>query len=287
MVVEIPPGLSARQTSQLLAERGVVVWAPAFRLILRAAGVEKRLQPGFYRFRRHDWPFTVARRLALGQTDEVKVVIPEGWRVSQVAERLAAAGVADAAQFEALAAQRNWEGRLFPATYRFPPGLGAERAGARMVQEFDLVVGGAYSAARAPRSLPEILILASIVEREAEKPEERPMIAAVYRNRLLRRMPLQADPTVQYALGYWKKNLSRADLKFPSPYNTYLHYGLPPGPICSPGLDSIRAALSPARTDALYFVADGTGGHVFSRTNEEQNRARAATRARRTSARAQ
>ncbi|NNN06926.1 MAG: endolytic transglycosylase MltG [Elusimicrobia bacterium] len=278
VAVEIPPGLSARQTAELLGRRRVVVSVTAFRLILKAAGLDRRLKPGFYSLRVHQWPFSLARKLALGETDEVKVVIPEGWRVEQVAERLAAAGVADGQEFATLAAARRLEGRLFPATYRFPPGFGAERAAARMTAEFDRQIAAAYAAAQ-PRpklTLDQALILASIVEREAVRADERPKIAAVYLNRLKRRMPLQADPTVQYALGYWKKELSRADLKTPSPYNTYLHGGLPPGPICSPGLDSVLAALNPAPSDALYFVADAAGGHVFSATNEEQNRARAA-----------
>ena len=278
VAVEIPPGLSARQTAELLGRRRVVVSVTAFRLILKAGGLDRRLKPGFYSLRVHQWPFSLARKLALGETDDVKVVIPEGWRAEQVAERLAAAGVADAGEFKALAAARRLEGRLFPATYRFPPGFGAERAAARMTAEFDRQAAAAYAAAlpRPKLTLDQALILASIVEREAMRADERPMIAAVYLNRLKRRMPLQADPTVQYALGYWKKDLTRADLKTPSSYNTYLHGGLPPGPICSPGLDSIMAALSPAASDALYFVADAAGGHVFSATNEEQNRARAA-----------
>ena len=278
VAVEIPPGLSARQTAQLLGRRRVVASVTAFRLILKVGGLERRLKPGFYSLRVHQWPFSLARKLALGETDDEKVVIPEGWRAEQVAERLAAAGVADAGEFKALAASKRLEGRLFPATYRFPPGFGAERAAARMTAEFDRQAVAAYVAAQ-PRpklTLDQALILASIVEREAMRADERPMIAAVYLNRLKRHMPLQADPTVQYALGYWKRDLSRADLKTPSPYNTYLHGGLPPGPICSPGLDSIMAALNPAASDALYFVADAAGGHVFSATNEEQNRARAA-----------
>jgi UPF0755 protein len=254
----------------------VVASVPAFRVFLKVGGLDRRLKPGFYNLRRHEWPFTLARKLALGETDDLKIVVPEGWRATQIAERLGADGVADAREFAALAAARYLEGRLFPATYRFPPGYGAERVAARMSAEFDRQIAAAYAAARpAPSlSLDQALTLASIVEREAMLAEERPTIAAVYLNRLKRRMPLQADPTVQYVLGYWKKGLTRDDLKTPSPYNTYLHMGLPPGPICSPGLDSFSAVLKPTQTAALYFVADMTGGHVFSETNEQQNAAR-------------
>ena len=106
-------------------------------------------------------------------------------------------------------------------------------------------------------------------------PAEKPLIAAVYFNRMRMRMRLEADPTVQFALGFWKKRLNFEDLKAASPYNTYTHYGLPPGPICSPGLDSIRGVLSPAQTSAIYFVADAKGGHVFSNTMSEHNKAKA------------
>jgi UPF0755 protein len=277
IALEIPEGLSARQTAELLGRKGVVVSPLAFRVLLKASGLERRLKPGFYALRAREWPFALARKLALGETDDVKIVIPEGWRAGQIAERLGSAGVADAREFAALAESRKLEGRLFPATYHFPPGAGAERAAARMTAEFDRQIGAAYAAAspKPALTLDQALVLASIVEREAMLAEERPKIAAVYLNRLKRRMPLQADPTVQYALGYWKKGMTRDDLKTPSPYNTYLHQGLPPGPICNPGLDSFAAALNPANTSALYFVADMTGGHVFSDTNDEQNEARA------------
>ena len=137
-------------------------------------------------------------------------------------------------------------------------------------------IGMAYASAslRPSLSLDEALSLASIVEREAVLKSERAVIAAVYLNRLKKRMPLQADPTVQYAVGYWKKGLTRADLAISSPYNTYRRQGLPPGPICSPGLQSFLAVLKPSDTRALYFVADARGGHIFSETNEEHSEAR-------------
>ena len=274
--VEIPQGLSARQTAELLAREGVVVSVPLFRLLMKAARDDRRLKPGTYTLRVREWPTVVLRKLTLGQTDDLKITLPEGLRAEQVAERLAADGIADAGDFAAYARVRRLEGRLFPSTYRFPPGYGAERAAARMTAAFDHEIGAAYAAAspNPALSLDETLTLASIVEREAVLPAERPIIAAVYSNRLKRRMPLQADPTVQYALGSWKQGLTRDDLKTPSPYNTYLRQGLPPGPICSPGLASFLAALKPAETGALYFVADAKGGHVFSETNEEHAEAR-------------
>jgi len=274
--VEIPERLSARQTAELLGEKRVVASVPLFRLLLKVTRFDRHLKPGSYTLRVHEWPTTVVRKLTLGLTDDVKIVIPEGWRASQIAERLAADGVADANDFTAYARLRKLEGRLFPSTYHFPPGYGADRAAQRMTEAFDREIGAAYAAAspKPALTLDEALIVASIVEREAVLPQERPIIAAVYLNRLRKRMLLQADPTVQYALGFWKKGLTRDDLKVPSPYNTYVRQGLPPGPICSPGLGSFAAALKPADTRALYFVADAKGGHVFSETNEEHAEAR-------------
>ena len=274
--VEIPEGLSARQTVQLLAEKGVVPSSFAFRVFLKLTRFERRLKPGAYTLRVREWPTLVARKLTLGLTDGVKVTIPEGFRASQIAERLEAAGAADADEFEALVKTRKLEGKLFPSTYHFPPGYGAERAADKMVSEFLREAGLAYASAgpRPSLSLEEVLTVASIVEREAVLKQERAVIAAVYLNRLKKRMPLQADPTVQYALGLWKKGLTKEDLSIDSPYNTYRRQGLPPGPICSPGLESFLAVLKPADTRALYFVADARGGHVFSETNEEHSEAR-------------
>ncbi len=274
--VEIPEGQAARQTAELLGREGVVPSVPLFRLLLRVTGAARRLQPGLYTFRRRELPWVVLDRMTHGGADAVRVVIPEGFRASQIAERLRAGRVADAKEFEAYVSSAGLEGRLFPSTYFFPPDYGAVRAALRMRETFDKQIGDAYAAVRPPPalSLEDALILASIVEREAVLKEERPVIAAVYLNRLRRRMPLQADPTVQYALGYWKKGLTLRDLKVASPYNTYRHRGLPPGPICSPGLASFEAVLHPAVTSALYFVADAKGGHIFSETNAEQSEAR-------------
>lgn len=276
--VEVPGGLGARKTAELLGAKGVVQSVFVFRVLLKVTGLDRHLKPGSYTLREREWPTVVARKLTLGLTDDMKVTIPEGFMASQIAERLEKAGIADGAEFLAVVAKRKLEGKLFPSTYQFPPGYGAEKAASAMEAEFQRQIGSAWAAA-APRpelSFEEALTLASIVEREAVLKQERPIIAAVYLNRLKKRMPLQADPTVQYALnlGYWKKGLTRSDLQTPSAYNTYIRRGLPPGPICSPGLESFKGVLEPAKTSALYFVADMTGGHMFSETNEEHSKAR-------------
>ncbi|MBI4059937.1 MAG: endolytic transglycosylase MltG [Elusimicrobia bacterium] len=276
--VLVPEGLSARQTAELLGEKRIVQSVFVFRALLKITRFDRHLKPGMYTLRIHEWPTVVIRKLTLGLTDDLKITIPEGFMASQIAERLGKAGVVDAREFLALVQARGLEGRLFPSTYHLPLGYGAAKTVAVMTAEFDKQIGAAFAAAspRPASSFEDALILASIVEREAVLKSEKPIIAAVYLNRLKKKMPLQADPTVQYALGRgdWKKGLTRADLARPSPYNTYLHRGLPPGPICSPGLDSFKSVLSPAKTFALYFVADTTGGHLFSETNEEHSKAR-------------
>jgi len=276
MQVDIPEGLGARQTAELLGAKGVVQSVFVFRVLLKITNFDRHLKPGTYTLRRHEWPTIVARKLTLGLTDDIKITIPEGFMASQIAERLDKAGIADARQLLAIVNKRKLEGRLFPSTYHFPPRYGAEKTVAVMTLEFEKKIGAAYAAAspKPELSFKEALIVASIVEREAVLKQERAIIAAVYLNRLKKKMPLQADPTVQYALGRWKKGLTRADLLTASPYNTYQKRGLPPGPICSPGLESFLGVLSPASTAALYFVADMTGGHLFSETNEEHSKAR-------------
>ena len=274
--VTIPEGLSAHQTAQILGESRVVASVPLFRVFLKLTRFDRHLKPGNYSFHVHEWPLTVVRKLTLGLTDDLKVVIPEGWTAVQIADRLGADGIVDARDFVAYAKLRKLEGRLFPSTYHFPPGYGAERTAQRMEETFDREIRAAFDKVK-PKpliTLEQALIVASIVEREAVLPQERPIIAAVYLNRLRKHMPLQADPTVQYALGHWKKGLTRDDLKVPSLYNTYMRQGLPPGPICNPGLGSFLAVLNPAATHALYFVADTKGGHIFSETNEEHSQAR-------------
>ncbi len=278
--VVLPPGLNARQAARLLSEAGVIDAPVLFKHLLKATGLDRQLKPGEYRFAAPMPLWRLMRALRAGPPG-IRVVIPEGFSAKQIAMRLEAQSVCRASAFMKLAAKRGLEGRLFPTTYYFDTGSEAEVVARRMEAEFDKTIIPVYKAAASPLSLEEALTLASIVEREAHKPEERPLIAAVYLNRLRLGMRLEADPTVQYALGYWKKALTRSDLKMPSPFNTYLHRGLPPAPICSPGLSSFEAALHPAATDALHFVADNQGGHVFSATNDEHVRAKQRIRRRR------
>lgn len=274
----LPSGISAARTGELLAQNGVIRSGTLFHLAAKFTGSDRRLKPGSYAFRRAMAIMEAMEIVKGGSNNHVKVVIPEGFSARQIAERLQAEGVCRSDEFLRHVQGKRLEGYLFPATYPFEPGSSVETVVGRMRQEFKRQVEPEYerSGPKPFLTLHQVVTLASIVEREAVLPAERPLIAAVYLNRLRIRMRLEADPTVQYALGYWKKGLTRADLENPSPYNTYNHYGLPPGPICSPSLGSVLGVLKPARTEAIYFVADARGGHRFSITLEEHVRAKQA-----------
>ena len=213
------------------------------------------------------------------------VTIPEGWTIARIAERLHERGIADKEEFLALCRQPqrfkdigmplpdnlSLEGYLFPSTYRLPPGTGAEQAIRTMLHATRKQVYLRYKDAMQQRglSLHELLTIASMIEKEVLHDDERPRVASVIYNRLKLNMPLQIDATVLYGMGYWKERVLYKDLKHPSPYNTYLNRGLPPGPIANPGLASIRAALEPEQTEYLFYVAQPDGYHRFSRTYEE------------------
>ncbi len=264
--VTIPPGLSAKQTAFLLEKNGVIKSKLLFRVVSKFTGYDKKIKPGTYNLQRGMPLSKLLKTLKRGISTDIRVLIPEGFSAKQIAERLERKGLGKASEFLKYVRKNRLEGYLFPTTYNMDPKWPPKRIAERMRREFDKRIKKAYSEMR-PRpkfTLHQVVTLASIVEREAVIKEEKPTIAAVYLNRMRIRMMLEADPTVQYALGYWKKRLLYKDLKNPSPYNTYNHYGLPPGPICSPGLDSVKGVLRPADTKALYFVADAKGGHVFT-----------------------
>ena len=280
--VTLPAGVTASRAGKLLAAQRVVFSGRLFRVAAKWSGTDRKLKPGTYSLRTHmPLPELLAELGSGAASLGIRVPIPEGFASWQIAERLQASGVCPAEDFIRYVRggnpeKRTLEGYLFPTTYFFEPNTPADKVAAKMIAEFQARVPPEYEKTQPKPNLTlhQTMTLASIVEREAVLSQERPMIAAVYLNRMRLRMKLQADPTTQYALGYWKKGLTRADLANESPFNTYAHYGLPPGPICSFGLESFRAALHPAATNALYFVADNTGGHVFSATLEEQQKAK-------------
>lgn len=283
VTVLIPEGSAAGQVALILKDNNVILSSTWFRTLVRLTGTGKKIMPGEYAFRQYMSAEETLWRLTHNTyINNARVVIPEGWRMEQTAERLAANGVTDKEQFLALARKEKLEGYLFPSTYFFKKNTPAREVINLLKSEFDRQVRPVFSKGF-PAGLDEakVMILASIVEREAAIQSERPLVAAVYLNRYYKRMPLEADPTVQYALGYWergrtywKKGLTYKDLKFKSPYNTYAVGGLPPGPICTPGVDSVRAVLNPAKVDALYFVADRKGKHIFNISYKEHLKAK-------------
>ncbi|MDE3137205.1 MAG: endolytic transglycosylase MltG [Acidobacteriota bacterium] len=280
-VVDVPRGVSTRGIAERLERAGVVRSALAFEIWSRWHH-EQRLEAGEYRFDR-PMPMTeVFDAVAAGRVWTVTLTVPEGWTMFDIADAVAKEGLASRAAF--LRAARNpapirdlapnaptLEGFLFPATYQFPHRTTAPAVVDAMVRRFRQAWSGLAANDPAAGNLnPEqVVTLASLVQEETPKEDERPIIAGVFANRLRLGYPLECDPSVVYALkmeGKYDGELRPGELRTASPYNTYLHYGLPPGPIGNPGIPSLEAALHPAKVDYLYFVANGSGGHSFSKT---------------------
>jgi UPF0755 protein len=286
--VEIRQGAGSRAIGEQLAGAGIVRDPWTFRLALYLSGQGRRLKAGEYRFDHVMTPGQVIDKIARGDVYVISVTFPEGLTVAEMSKIFeahgfgSASGFVDAAKDAALVrgldpAAKDLEGYLFPDTYALPRKTDASKLVRLMVAEFEkaLTPGFRQAAAAQRLSIGQLVTLASIVEKETARPEERPIVSAVYANRLRIGMPLQCDPTVIYALvraGRYDGNLHKGDLSFESPYNTYRYPGLPPGPIASPGRASLEAAASPAATEYLYFVSRNDGSHEFARTLEEHNR---------------
>lgn len=284
-LVHVPRGTSARGFCALLDGKGMLRSARAARLYGDLSGRGRRLKPGYYDLSPSMSVPEIFATVAGGKVAHRKVVVVPGLRLGQIAARVAKAGLATKAEFLAAArakdcasevglslpASATLEGYLWPATYRFAVGTSPHDMALAMLEAFrdQFVKLHEKEIAHSGLSLRKIVILASMVEREAAVDDERPIIAGVLLNRLARGMRLQCDATVQYALGHHKTRLMYKDLKVESPYNTYLHGGLPPGPICSPGLKSLEAVLKPVKSDYLFYVASGGGRHTFTRTYQE------------------
>jgi UPF0755 protein len=297
--VEVTQGESPAAIASKLERAGVIRSAAHFGVLAGLMGVEGNLRAGEYEMSRGMPTSVVIERLRENLTvPQFVLTIPEGWRWEQVAEHLERKGVATAADFQAALSATDYnapflaqrppgatlEGYLFPDTYFFTVDATARDIVARLLATFNEKFPPELQAKTAEQGLTlhQAVTLASIVEREAQVASERPVIASVYLNRLKQGMLLQADPTTQYAIaadpasvakyGWWKRDLTLDDLKVASPYNTYVSPGLPPAPIASPGLASLRAVIEPEQTDFLFFVAKPDGSHAFARTLDEHNR---------------
>ena len=266
--VKIEKGANAKTIAQVLHKNQVIASPQAFLILAEITGISRNFHYGPYRFEKNRY-WGILQKLALGETYKIKVVIPEGWTACQTGERLEGEGIIQNKEiFLQYAIREKLEGKFFPETYFLEPSMEPEAAAEIMRGQYQKVFTTemAQKAKDLKMTEDQILTLASIIEREARADEDRALISSVYHNRLRKKMLLEADPTVQYALSsgrFWKDRLTYKDLKVISLYNTYRLPGLPPGPICSPGLKSIQAALEPANTSFLYFVADGTGRHQF------------------------
>ena len=297
VIVDVLEGESAGEIGRKLEAAGIIQSARLFQVLTALMGLEDNLEAGDYEFRTGGTALTAVRRISRGQIRTLGIVIREGLRLEEIAELLEREGVVSAGEFRQalqeeysasflgeLPPDAGLEGFLFPATYSFSLQVTAHDVVQRLLDAFDQRYQEMIQPKLTPDglSLREVVNLAAIIEREARVAKDRPLIASVFLNRLERGMKLDADPTVQYAagndpasvqaFGYWKRGLTVADLQAPSPYNTYVNIGLPPGPIANPGLASILAVLEPADTSYLYFVAREDGSHVFAETLEEHNR---------------
>jgi peptidoglycan lytic transglycosylase G len=290
--VLLHPGDSTRRIATELQSAGVIGNADAF-VLWHYIHHKHSLKAGEYLFEKSATSLEVHQRLVHGDVYFHTVVIPEGYNIFDVAHAIQNAGLGSSDEFLKVATSdtaliadlapdaKSLEGYLFPNTYEFTRMQTMQEMAAAMVKQFRQVAKeiGLISTDMTP--MQTTVTLASIAEKETAVPDERPMVASVYQNRLAKNIPLQADPTVIYAellQGSYTGALHHADMQFKSAYNTYTHPGLPPGPVGNPGKASLEAAMHPADTDYLYFVSNGNGHHRFARSLEEHNKNVAAYR---------
>lgn len=285
--VDIPKGASLTEIASSLKRSKVLSNPRTFTLAVKTLGYETDIPAGSYQLRDANNNYSIISQLVHGTPIMRRVTILEGWSMKQIAGYIADRVDIDEEEFLRLCHDQQFlnkldvpyeslEGFLFPETYYFPEDESPEKIIETMVKEYQSIMTDTHRGRSAELGFSELelITLASIIEGEAIYDVERPIISAVYHNRLKLGMRLQADPTIQYIIDGGPRRLLNRDLRVKSPYNTYLNYGLPPGPINNPGKESIMAALYPAENDYLYFVARGDGYHTFSRTKEEHNKAK-------------
>lgn len=285
-VVSVPIGAGAGTVGHALASVGAVRSANAFRLIARLSGKAGAIKAGEYEVPTGLTVFGTLDLLVSGKSRVHKFLVREGLSAVQVAQLLEKEGLGSAQAFlayvqDAGVAARlkvpgpTLEGYLFPDSYHLAKGMREPGIADLMVARFHQKVPASLLAQGSEIKLDprRVVIMASLIEKEARADKERPIVSAVFRNRMKQKKRLESCATVRFALNKYTGPVYYKDLKVASPYNTYIHFDLPPGPICSPGLESIQAALKPAATDALFFVVAGDGTHIFSKTYEEHQAA--------------
>lgn len=285
--IVVKNGMSSNDIAKLLYQKGLIKSEFLFHVAVRLKGMENSLQAGEYLIPTEMTVPQMISMLAKGETIYREITIPEGYTIEQIAKLLEDNQIGNAAKLKELAKNATpfpymsenqnpnvtykAEGYLFPDTYRIAKGVTEEQVMSMMLTQFDkqFTKEMRERATSLGLSIRDVVILASLVEKEARLSQDRPIIAGVFLNRLKIQMPLQSCASIQYILGYPKAELTVKDTEIPSPYNTYQNMGLPPGPIANPGIASIEAVLNAAKTDYLYFVADEQGAHHFSKTYEE------------------
>ncbi|MEI6827282.1 MAG: endolytic transglycosylase MltG [Desulfuromonadales bacterium] len=280
--ISFPPGSGIRKLASDLKAGGVIHSSWHFILMTRLRGEAHHLKAGDYRFSDDMTPDVILKKIVSGDVDYRKFTLPEGYSIYQAAELLEQKGYFKKEAFlekcrdKALLARLGLnevtaEGYLYPATYNLSRGSGEEQLLEQMVGQFNKAYAAIQGVNRFSRH--DIVTLASIIEKEAVSADEKPLISSVFHNRLRIGMPLQSDPTAVYGVRAFSGKVSKEDIQRTSPYNTYLNKGLPPGPIGNPGIDAVTAAINPAKSDYLYFVARQDGTHQFSRNLTDHNRA--------------
>jgi UPF0755 protein len=285
-VVDVPEGASFKEVANLLAQKGLVISPFWFRLLGKFQDAERKLKPGEYDLHTAMRPAEILNTLISGRVIQYSVMIQEGLTAHQISRVLGETGLVKEADVARLVGDpvfikslgieaQTLEGYLYPDTYYFPRRAKAADVVRAMVSRLRQIYTPEMRVQSAALGMTEtqVLTLASIIEKETGQDAERPLISAVFHNRLRKGLPLQSDPTVIYGIPNFNGNLTRADLARPTPFNTYINPKLPPGPIANPSVKSILAALNPAPVAYLYFVSKNDGTHQFSATIQEHNRA--------------
>lgn len=275
VLVTIPAGTNTEEIAHLLKEKKLIISENIFVFLAQLGKTENKIKAGTYRLNPKISSLVILKNLVAGKTYAFKITIPEGYTAKEIARFLSEKVLVNEEKFSSLVERKELEGYLYPETYYLSPGMGEEEIIEIMVNRFNKIFTPEMEerAKNLKLNREKIVILASIIEKEAQKDEERKLISAVFHNRLKKRWALESCATVNYAwdkeFNQKKGRLTYKDLEIVSPYNTYRNYGLPPGAISNPGLASINAALYPVETEAMFFVADGQGTHQFSHYYEE------------------
>ncbi len=286
IVVHLKPGQSFAKTAEILEEKGLINSPFRFNLISRFRGYDKKVQAGEYLLSESMTPLHILEKMTKGEVKLYKLTIPEGFNIYQIAELASERNFADKTEFIETATDKayirekgieadTFEGYLFPDTYFFPRGTTVRKIIETMVDRFKAVFNPQWKeqARRIGFTPHQVVILASIIEKETGDPSERPVISSVFHNRLKKKMRLESDPTVIYGIKNFDGNLTRKHLTTRTPYNTYKIRGLPAGPIANPGMESLKAALFPAKTPYIYFVSKKDRTHHFSTNLKDHNKA--------------